>query len=311
MSPEQASGKARELDGRTDVWSAGATFFTLVSGQYVHTGVETALQLLIAAGTSAPRSLATVAPQMPPAIVAIMDRALAFRAEDRWPTAGAMRDALATAARSYLGLTSPEAVVAGAVRSHVALRVNPVRTVPMAPQVSAPPVPNAALTTVSPTSSDPAAAPALAESSVFFVSPAEPRLRRGVLLATAAAAVLTGLISAGAVLAVRASHRDPAAEPARATLSPGREDPIAASTQPAPQASQTSQPAPAALAPLAGEVDAGALEGTAAPARVAIPAPTPRPAVRPQATSTSPKAGCDPNWYIDSAGIKKYKAECL
>src|SRR5262249_28072444 len=36
MPPEQAVGQSREVDARTDLWSAGATIFSLLSGQLVH-----------------------------------------------------------------------------------------------------------------------------------------------------------------------------------------------------------------------------------------------------------------------------------
>ena len=35
MSPEQALAKSQEIDARTDVWAAGATLFTLLSGRNV------------------------------------------------------------------------------------------------------------------------------------------------------------------------------------------------------------------------------------------------------------------------------------
>ncbi len=36
MSPEQALGRTDTVDARSDLWSVGATAFTLLSGQYVH-----------------------------------------------------------------------------------------------------------------------------------------------------------------------------------------------------------------------------------------------------------------------------------
>jgi serine/threonine protein kinase len=112
MAPEQALGRSREIDGRTDLWAAGATFFSLVSGQFVHTA-ETAQELMVKAATVPARSLASVSPNAPPEIVAVIDRALAFRREDRWETAQAMRDALLAARPA--GAPSPEAIVASLV----------------------------------------------------------------------------------------------------------------------------------------------------------------------------------------------------
>src|SRR5262249_40058147 len=36
MSPEQARSKSSEIDGRSDLWSVGATMFSLLSGHLVH-----------------------------------------------------------------------------------------------------------------------------------------------------------------------------------------------------------------------------------------------------------------------------------
>jgi serine/threonine-protein kinase len=96
MSPEQASGRS-ELDGRTDVYLTGATIFTLLSGQRVHMG-ETIRDQLFAITTMRARSLATVAPGVPAAIVQVIDKSLELEMSDRWPNARAMQIALRAAA---------------------------------------------------------------------------------------------------------------------------------------------------------------------------------------------------------------------
>ncbi len=93
MSPEQARGRAELVDERSDVWSAGATMFTLLTGHNVHRA-ETANEYLIFAATSPARSLAKVAPSLPEALVVLVDKALAFDPADRWQSARQMRDAL-------------------------------------------------------------------------------------------------------------------------------------------------------------------------------------------------------------------------
>ncbi len=112
MAPEQALGRSREIDGRTDLWAAGATFFSLVSGQFVH-NAESAQELMVKAATEPARSLASAAPHESPVTVGIIDRALAFQREDRWESAQAMRDALIHARPE--GAPSPEAIVASLV----------------------------------------------------------------------------------------------------------------------------------------------------------------------------------------------------
>jgi serine/threonine protein kinase len=97
MPPEQALGRAREIDARTDVWSAGATLFTLVSGEYVH-AARTVNEMLIYAGSKPARTLRSVTAAVPAAIASVVDRALAFDRQQRWPDAAAMRRALVAAA---------------------------------------------------------------------------------------------------------------------------------------------------------------------------------------------------------------------
>jgi len=110
MPPEQALGRSRDVDARSDVWSVGATLFTLLSGVFVHEA-ETAGEVLVLAATVRARSLAEVAPQIPAPIVALIDRALELEREKRWPSARAMRDALDEACLEALAeRVSPSAV---------------------------------------------------------------------------------------------------------------------------------------------------------------------------------------------------------
>ncbi len=118
MAPEHARGRAREMDGRTDLWAAGATFFAMVTGELVHAG-ETSGELLIAAATRPARALRAVVPSVPVPIAQVIDRALAFERGDRWPTAEAMREALTAAHRVTFGEDDFEKVVAAAVGEHV------------------------------------------------------------------------------------------------------------------------------------------------------------------------------------------------
>ncbi len=122
MAPEQALGKSNEIDAQTDVWAVGATLFTLLSGTTVHDKAETNTHLLIKAASEQPRSLSVVVPGVPAAVVAVVDRALAFDKEQRWPSAAAMRDALLAAAReSSIGF-APRPVLAHLVASRSAVR---------------------------------------------------------------------------------------------------------------------------------------------------------------------------------------------
>ena len=102
MSPEQARGRWKEVDASSDVWSAGATLFTLLSGRLVHEG-ETANELLVSAMTCEPPPVREVTRAVPPPVAAVVDKALRYDKANRWQTAREMQTALREAATT-LGL---------------------------------------------------------------------------------------------------------------------------------------------------------------------------------------------------------------
>ncbi|RYE87141.1 MAG: serine/threonine protein kinase, partial [Myxococcales bacterium] len=93
MSPEQARGKWDGVGAQADLWSVGATMFMLLSGRPVHEETTLETQLKAVAGR-APRSLRSVRPDLPSAVITLVDRALAFDARDRWADAAAMQEAI-------------------------------------------------------------------------------------------------------------------------------------------------------------------------------------------------------------------------
>lgn len=93
MPPEQALGRRQDVDAQSDLWGVGATLFVVLSGETVHEGGDAKAKLIATARTPA-RSLVEVAPHVPRAVAAVIDRALAFDKRDRWPDARAMREAL-------------------------------------------------------------------------------------------------------------------------------------------------------------------------------------------------------------------------
>jgi serine/threonine protein kinase len=94
MAPEQAMGRWNDVDARTDLWAVGATAFTLLTGLPVHEA-ETAGEMLVAAATRPARSLARVLNGAPFALVALVDRALAYERDNRFPDATTFRQELA------------------------------------------------------------------------------------------------------------------------------------------------------------------------------------------------------------------------
>ena len=96
MSPEQALGRVREVDHLSDVWAVGATAFTLLSGRFVHEG-ETAEEMVVRAATTPVPPLANVMRSVPESVAGVIDRALCFDRNGRWPSALAMKEALVAA----------------------------------------------------------------------------------------------------------------------------------------------------------------------------------------------------------------------
>ena len=91
MSPEQVSGA--DLDGRSDVYSLGIVMYQALSGKLPFDGL-TAPAVLMAHATKRAPPLHAIAPSVPASLVAIVDRCLEKRAEDRFPTCEMLADAL-------------------------------------------------------------------------------------------------------------------------------------------------------------------------------------------------------------------------
>ena len=98
MPPEQARGLVESIDARTDVWALGATLYQVLTGQYVHPA-DTPSEALVRAMTARVPPMRELLPYAPASVVALLDRALAFERENRFPDARAfavsVREALA------------------------------------------------------------------------------------------------------------------------------------------------------------------------------------------------------------------------
>jgi serine/threonine protein kinase len=114
MPPEQARGRWDELDGRTDLWAVGATMFIQLTGRQVREA-ETPNEELLLAMTKAAPSVAEFARNLPPSLVELVDRALSFDQNERWPDARAMQQAvravqLELGAEGSLPISSPSTI---------------------------------------------------------------------------------------------------------------------------------------------------------------------------------------------------------
>ena len=104
MPPEQASGRIYEIDARSDLFALGASCFRVLAGRTVLPADDAAAICIRMATEPAPK-LRSVAPHVSSATAAVIDRALMFKREDRWPSAAAMRKAVEKAIDKLGGAT--------------------------------------------------------------------------------------------------------------------------------------------------------------------------------------------------------------
>src|ERR1017187_8646922 len=83
MSPEQATGKNQEIDGRTDIFALGAIVFEMISGITAFPG-DSLPQVIYKVVFEPHPSLAQLVPTAGPRLVAAVDRALAKKADERF-----------------------------------------------------------------------------------------------------------------------------------------------------------------------------------------------------------------------------------
>lgn len=116
MSPEQSRGRWDLVGAESDLWSVGATMFTLLSGQFVHLG-DTAQELVAASFTKPARKIREVKTDVPHALAAVIDKALELRMSDRWTTAREMQGAVQDAYMEILGRPMPSLHLPPVVRT--------------------------------------------------------------------------------------------------------------------------------------------------------------------------------------------------
>ncbi|MEP7119725.1 MAG: protein kinase [Byssovorax sp.] len=88
MPPEQIKGM--EIDARADLFAVGATMFRLIAKRRIHEAKNETEMLLKMASQPAP-SLLSVAPDVPPGVGLVVDRALRFDRDLRYPDALTMQ----------------------------------------------------------------------------------------------------------------------------------------------------------------------------------------------------------------------------
>ena len=97
MSPEQACGK--EVDGRSDLYSLGCAMYHLITGRHAFPG-ESPIERLGKRISGRPVPITDLRPDLPPSLVAVMDRLMASKPQDRYQTGQEAADALSGLIRS-------------------------------------------------------------------------------------------------------------------------------------------------------------------------------------------------------------------
>ena len=96
MSPEQAMGE-REVDGRADIYALGVVGYQMLAGELPFKASNTP-SMLMKHISERPRPLGEVRPDVPASLIYAIERAMSKGRTERWPDAGAFRDALAETA---------------------------------------------------------------------------------------------------------------------------------------------------------------------------------------------------------------------
>ncbi|WP_437951776.1 protein kinase [Sorangium sp. So ce296] len=141
MAPEQVRGIS--VDHRADLFAAGATMFRLIAKRRIHEA-RTESELLVKMATMAAPPLASVAPEAPPGLCALVDRALAFDRDRRYPDARTMQADMRALLRGEPPPFASARLAAGDTPSAGAPQPSPMLAAPASVEAPAEPPPRPA-----------------------------------------------------------------------------------------------------------------------------------------------------------------------
>lgn len=93
VAPEQAKDP-RKVDGRADLYSLGCTFYFLLTGRVPFPEAETVSEKLYHHWLQQPTALTELRSEIPTGVTEMVQRLMAKRPEDRYPTAAALAEAI-------------------------------------------------------------------------------------------------------------------------------------------------------------------------------------------------------------------------
>ncbi len=317
MPPEQARGRWDDVGPRSDLWAAGATLFTALTGRLVHQA-ETPNELLLAAMTRQAPPLASLLPDVLPEIAAFIDRALAREMDGRWPDARAMLGALRAAQAKLVQAPAPRGSMPSVTERPPAPAIQPPAMVQRPPMYAAsaqqpapppqqhppyaPPAQRAPYPTAPPAAYPQAVAPRallgpgspgmatghpVTVSPTLTPAPMGPRASMAPKLVLLFGAVITGgVVMGGALWLLLGKSGDPPPEPR----------PAASIEAPASSAS-AAPTAPLAVspeAPIPGADPAASASASATASATASPEPSSSARAPAAATTTPKKPGAKP-----------------
>ena len=137
MAPEQAAGAAN-VDARTDIWAMGVMLYRAIAGIEPFKG-KTMAALLVALSTETQAPLTNYVPNLPPGLVAIVDRCLRKKADERFGSSAELYEALAPYQQMVASGERPVAPPVPVDRS-ISIAIDPMTIGSMtAPGMTAPP----------------------------------------------------------------------------------------------------------------------------------------------------------------------------